>query len=97
MSQTSRRQLSKLQKLLILNEQQFAMVSKQIDANWSTHQAQVRQNKKTSMHIPNLETIYQTLSKQREILNKQKQKIHFIKSKLGFRDFPKITPQRNEV
>lgn len=97
MSQTSRRQLSKLQKLLTLNEQQFAVVSKQIDANWSIHQTQVRQNKKTSMHIPNLETIYQTLSKQREILNKQKQRIHLIKSKLGVRDFPKTTAHKKEV
>lgn len=35
------------------------------------------------MYIPNLENVYQTISKQRDILNKQRAKINYIKMKLG--------------
>lgn len=38
------------------------------------------------MHMPTLENVYQTLSKQRDILNRQKLKINYMKSKLGLRD-----------
>lgn len=38
------------------------------------------------MHIPSLENIYQTLSKQRDILNRQKLKINWMKARLNLRD-----------
>lgn len=44
MSQTNRRQLQKLQNLLAVNENQFQLVTKQIDAQWSTHQTLLKQN-----------------------------------------------------
>lgn len=46
MSQTNRRELNKLEKLLATNEQQFRIVSNQIDAQWSVHQDKVRANAK---------------------------------------------------
>ena len=97
MSQTSRRQLNKLQNMLAVIENQYKIASKQIDAAWSSHLTFVKQNSKTAMHIPNLETIYQTLSKQREILNRQKIKIGQIKTKLGFREHPKTHQKKVDV
>lgn len=41
---------------------------------------------RSRMHIPSLENIYQTISKQRDILNRQKLKINWMKSKLSIRD-----------
>lgn len=49
------------------------------------------------MHIPQLENVYETLTKQRTILNTQKQKIAYIKSKLGFKGGLVKTPQKGDV
>lgn len=38
------------------------------------------------MHIPQLENVYMTLTKQRQILKSNAQKLHYIKSKLGYRE-----------
>lgn len=38
------------------------------------------------MHVPSLENIYQTLTKQRDIINRQRIKINHIKSRLGYKD-----------
>lgn len=38
------------------------------------------------MHVPSLEGLYQTLSKQQEIIYKQREKILLLKGKLGIRD-----------
>lgn len=38
MSHTSRRQLEKLEKLLSVNENQYRIVSQQINAHWSTYE-----------------------------------------------------------
>lgn len=38
------------------------------------------------MHIPQLENVYLTLTKQRQILKSNAQKIGYIKSKLGYRE-----------
>lgn len=46
MSPTNRRELNKLEKLLATNEQQFRIVSNQIDAQWSVYQDHVRANAK---------------------------------------------------
>lgn len=46
MSQTNRRQLDKLQRLLAINEAQYQIVNKQIDSFWSSHQQNVKQNQR---------------------------------------------------
>ncbi len=38
------------------------------------------------MHVPTLENIYQTLTKQRDIISRQRIKINHIKSRLGYKD-----------
>lgn len=38
------------------------------------------------MHVPSLENIYQTLTKQRDIISRQRIKINHIKSRLGYKD-----------
>lgn len=102
MSQTNRRQMERLQRQLAINEHQFQIVSKQIDAAWSAHELSVRQNSRARMHIPQLENVYMTLSKQREILNTQRQRIAYIKAKTGYRptasasaSLASATPSRN--
>lgn len=49
------------------------------------------------MHVPQLENIYETLSKQRSILNSQKQKIAYVKTKLGFKGGPTKTPPKLDL
>lgn len=41
---------------------------------------------RAKMHVPSLENIYQTLTKQRDIISRQRIKINHIKSKLGYKD-----------
>lgn len=38
------------------------------------------------MHIPQMENVYMTLTKQRQILKRNAQELGYIKSKLGYRD-----------
>lgn len=38
------------------------------------------------MHVPSLENIYQTITKQRDIISRQRIKINHIKSRLGYKD-----------
>lgn len=47
MSHTSRRQLEKLEKLLSVNENQYRIVSQQINAHWSTYE----ENKKKTTRL----------------------------------------------
>ncbi|XP_065089839.1 nuclear pore complex protein Nup214 [Ochlerotatus camptorhynchus] len=86
MSQSSRRQLASLQNMFAINENQLQIVNKQIDAQWSGIQEASRINSKRRMHVPSLEVLYQTLSKQQEILNRQREKLSYIKAKLGMRE-----------
>lgn len=86
MSQSSRRQLASLQNMFALNENQLHIVNKQIDAQWSVIQEANRTNNRRRMHVPSLEVLYQTLSKQQDILNKQKEKLSYIKAKIGMRE-----------
>lgn len=86
MSQSSRRQLASLQNMFAINENQLQIVNKQIDAQWSDIQEASRLNSKRRMHVPSLEVLYQTLSKQQEILNRQREKLSYIKAKLGMRE-----------
>ncbi|XP_058449633.1 nuclear pore complex protein Nup214 isoform X2 [Malaya genurostris] len=86
MSQSSRRQLTNLQNMLAINKNQLQVVNKHIDAQWSIFQEANRANSKQRMHVPSLEVLYQTLSKQQEILNRQREKISILKSRLGMRE-----------
>lgn len=43
-NQAHRRQLNKLQTLLSQNQARFDIISKQIDANWSSHLETAREN-----------------------------------------------------
>lgn len=43
-NQAHRRQLNKLQNLLSQNQARFDIISKQIDAHWSSHLEAVREN-----------------------------------------------------
>lgn len=53
---------------------------------------------RNKMHMPTLENVYQTLSKQRDILNRQKLKINMMKLKLGLRDdHTKKSLQRSDM
>ena len=86
MSQSSRRQLANLQNVLAQNETQLQIVNRQIDAQWSAHQEKQKTNSKNRMHIPSLEVLYQTLSKEQEIIARQKAKLAVMKTKLGIKD-----------
>lgn len=86
MSQSSRRQLASLQNNLAINENQLQIVNKQLDAQWYAIQEASRVNSRRRMHVPSLEVLYQTLSKQQEILNRQRDKISGLKAKLGLRE-----------
>jgi hypothetical protein len=57
-----------------------------MDSQWSAYLETINKNKKNKMRIPNLEGLYQTLSKQQEIIYMQQEKISTIKRKLGIRD-----------
>uniref|UniRef100_W4VRS6 Nuclear pore complex protein Nup214 n=1 Tax=Corethrella appendiculata TaxID=1370023 RepID=W4VRS6_9DIPT len=86
MSQSCRRQLAKLQNMLTTNEAQLQIINKQLDSQWSSYQDSLRKNSKNRMHIPSLEVLYQTLSKQQEILTKHKEQLFMLKSRLGIKE-----------
>lgn len=83
---TSRRQLEKLKKLLAQNDMQMHNITQQIDSQWSAYLETTSKNKKNKMRVPSLEGLYQTLSKQQEIIYNKQQKIMLLKTKLGIRD-----------
>lgn len=96
-SQTSKRQLKKLQSILAINETNLQLVSKIIDSQWSSYQDSMKRNNKNRMRVPSLENIYQTLTKQQEILIKYAARIRLIKSKLGLRENIKIMNTKKGV
>lgn len=51
MSQTNRRELSKLERMLATNEQQYRIVCKQIDAAWDTHMTDVKTKSKSGSKL----------------------------------------------
>ncbi|KAG4068236.1 hypothetical protein HA402_007756 [Bradysia odoriphaga] len=97
MSHTSRRQLEKLEKLLAVNENQYRIVSQQINAHWSTYEENKKKTTRAKMHVPTLENIYQTLTKQRDIVSRQRIKINHIKSRLGYKDNTNPSKKMAEV
>ncbi|XP_058177050.1 nuclear pore complex protein Nup214 [Anopheles ziemanni] len=85
MSQASRRQLSALENMLQVNENQLRTVTKQLGAQWMAVEEAKRAQVRQRMHIPSLEVLYQTLSKQQEILNRQCEKLGYLKHRLGLK------------
>lgn len=49
------------------------------------------------MHVPTLENIYQTLTKQRDIISRQRIKINHIKSRLGYKDNLNTSKKTSEL
>lgn len=86
----NRRMLIRLENALINNEQQMNFIQKQLMAQWAEHEEVRRQYSKDRMHIPCLEGVYETLTRQKEILFRERQKINYITSKLGVRMLTKL-------
>ena len=82
----SRRTLEKLTKMLSHNEMQLHLVLQLVNSQWSSYQDTMKQNNKNKMHNPSLEGLYQTLTKQQEIIYKQRENIILLKNRLGLRD-----------
>uniref|UniRef100_A0A182NUP6 Nuclear pore complex protein Nup214 n=1 Tax=Anopheles dirus TaxID=7168 RepID=A0A182NUP6_9DIPT len=85
MSQTSRRQLSALENMLQVNENQLRTVTKQLEVQWACVEEAKQKRDRQRMHIPSLEVLYQTLSKQQDILHRQGEKLAYLKGKLGLK------------
>ncbi|XP_055377648.1 nuclear pore complex protein Nup214 [Condylostylus longicornis] len=97
--QASRRQLARLNSTLATNKAHLKIIKQKIDANWSDFQDLVQRNSSTKMHIPSLEGIYQTMTKQKNILAKERQKIAHLKSKLNFpgQQFKQFSNKKNDI
>lgn len=82
----SKRTLDKLTKMIAQCEMQLQCCVQLINSQWSNYQDASRKNKKNLMHNPSLEGLYQTLTKQQEIIYRQHEKMARLKTKLGLRD-----------
>lgn len=83
---TSKRTLERLVKQVSQCEMQLQLAIQVMNSQWSNYQEAVNKSKKNRMHNPSLEGLYQTLTKQQEIIYRQNEKISLVKSKLGLRD-----------
>lgn len=81
----SKRTLDRLVKQVSQCEMQLQTAIQVMNAQWSNYQEVFSKSKKTRMHNPSLEGLYQTLTKQQEIIYKQNEKMALLKSKLGLR------------
>ena len=82
----SRRTLEKLTKMLSQNEMQLHLVLQLVNSQWASYQDTMKKNNKNKMHNPSLEGLYQTLTKQQEIIYKQRENIILLKNRIGLRD-----------
>lgn len=73
-------------KLLSQNEMQLNSIIQLMDCRWSAYLETLSTNKKNKMRVPNLEGLYQALSKQQEIIYSEREKIAMFKRKLRIRD-----------
>lgn len=94
-NQANRRQTIRLESALVANEQQMRFIQKQLIAQWNEFDAVRKQYSKDRMHVPCLEGVYETLTRQKEILFRERQKINFITSKLGVRLLSKVAESDN--
>lgn len=91
----SKRTLDRLVKQVSQCEMQLQTSIQVMNAQWSSYQEAINKSKKNRMHNPSLEGLYQTLTKQQEIIYRQNEKMAMLKMKLGLRD--NITKQRSAV
>lgn len=81
----NRRKLMRLENALLNNEQQLNFIQRQLMAHYAEHEQVRNQYNKDRMHIPCLEGVYETLTRQKEILFRERQKINYLTSLLGVR------------
>lgn len=83
---TSKRTLDRLIKQVSQCEMQVQTAIQVMNSQWSTYQEAINKKKKSRMHNPSLEGLYQTLTRQQEIIYRQNENMAILKSKLGLRD-----------
>lgn len=81
----SKRTLDRLVKQVSQCEMQLQLAIQIMNSQWASYQEAMSKSKKNRMHNPSLEGLYQTLTKQQEIIYKQNEKMALLKSKLGLR------------
>lgn len=72
--------------MLSQNEMQLHLVLQLVNSQWSSYQDTMKKNNKNKMHNPSLEGLYQTLTKQQEIIYKQRENMILLKNRIGLRD-----------
>ena len=72
--------------MLSQNEMQLHLVLQLVNSQWAAYQDTMKKNNKNKMHNPSLEGLYQTLTKQQEIIYKQRENIILLKNRIGLRD-----------
>lgn len=82
----SKRTLDRLVKQVSQCEMQLQVAVQVMNSQWANYQEALNKSKKNRMHNPSLEGLYQTLTKQQEIIYRQNEKMALLKSKLGLRD-----------
>lgn len=72
--------------MLSQNEMQLHLVLQLVNSQWASYQDTMKKNNKNKMHNPSLEGLYQTLTKQQEIIYKQRENVILLKNRIGLRD-----------
>lgn len=91
----SKRTLDRLVKQVSHCEMQLQVAIQVMNSQWSNYQEAMSTSKKNRMHNPSLEGLYQTLTKQQEIIYRQNEKMGALKSKLGLRE--NLTKQKSAI
>lgn len=81
-----KRTMDRLVKQVSQCEMQLQVAVQVMNSQWANYQEVVNKCKKNRMHNPSLEGLYQTLTKQQEIIYRQNEKMALLKTKLGLRD-----------
>ena len=81
-----KRTLDKLKKMISQCEMQIHIVVQLLNSQWANYRDTLGKNKKNRMHVPSLENVYQTLTKQQEIVYNLSGKLNLLKTKLGICD-----------
>lgn len=82
----SKRTLDRLVKQVSQCEMQLHLAMQVMNSQWASYQEAISKSRKNRMHNPSLEGLYQTLTKQQEIIYRQNEKMAVLKSKLGLRE-----------
>lgn len=83
---SSKRTIDRLVKQVSHCEMQLQTAIQAMNEQWASYHEAMNKYKKNRMHNPSLEVLYQTLTKQQEIIYRQCEKMAQLKSKLGLRD-----------